>query len=74
MKDINDNTVSCLIIAIAQTKNVVAVKDKNGHFTYPVRVSTGLERMEPEKIRRAKINIYNDNFDYLKELKTFLDK
>lgn len=63
---------SCLIIAVAQRKNVVHVKDQFDKFSYPIRLATGLGRSTYDKIKTSKIKILNDNYDYISNLYRFL--
>jgi len=72
IKNETGELVSCLIIAIAQTRNVVSVNDKKGRYTYPIRVSTGFDRANPKKIKESKKRITKDNYDFLEELVAFL--
>ncbi len=58
----------CLIIAIAQTKDVITVKENSGKFSCPIRLETGLERVEYEKVKSSKINVLYDNFDFILNL------
>ena len=62
---------SCLIIAIAQTIEVVGVKDENNRYSYPIRIETGKENGDFSKIERQKMDIQKDNFGFLKELQEF---
>ncbi len=64
-------TRSCLIIAIAQTDNVVGVKDENNRYSYPIRIETGKENGDFWKLDEQKTRITKDNYDFLKELKQF---
>jgi len=72
MKDDGDNEKTCLIIAIAQTKGMVSVKDKSGKFSYPVRYETGLERINPENLEVVKRNVPKDNYNFISNLYDFL--
>ncbi|MCP8309008.1 MAG: ATP-binding protein [archaeon] len=73
MKNEEGQDKSCLIIAVAQTRNVVAVRDHCGRFTYPIRLETGLERADYDKIKNLKRNVLHDNYDYILDLKQFLN-
>lgn len=63
---------SCLIIAVAQTKNVIHVKDKSGRFSYPIRLGTGLNNSTYGNLKTLKINVLNDNYLYISNLYRFL--
>ena len=71
IKDSQHNEKNCLIIAIAHTKSVISVKDKTGKIAYPIRLETGLERVDYDKIRNSKRNIYIDSFDFILKLNSF---
>lgn len=72
MKDDNGKDKNCLMIAIAQTKNVISVKDKSGKISYPKRLETGLDRIDYNQLKDSKINVLHDNFNYLSILNRFL--
>lgn len=59
---------NCLIIAIAQTKDVISVKDNSGRFSYPVRSETGLDRADYEKIKKSKMFVQYDNYAFILNL------
>lgn len=63
---------SCLIIAVAQTKNVIHVKDQLNRFSYPIRLATGLSRSTYENLKTLKIGVLNDNYNYISNLYRFL--
>jgi len=65
-------TRSCLIIAIAQTKRVVGVKDEKDRYSYPIRIETGKENGDLWKLEEQKFDVYKNNYDFLKELQEFL--
>ena len=71
MKD-DGKDKSCLIIAIAQTKDVIGVKDKSGKIWYPVRLETGLDRSNYDEIKHLKINVLHDNYFFMLNLDRFL--
>ena len=58
----------CLIIAIAQTKDVITVKDKSGKYSCPVRSETGLDRVNYEMIKQSKNSVLRDNYDFILNL------
>ena len=72
MKDEAGNDRNCLIIAIAQTKDVISVKDKSGRFSYPVRLETGLDRRDYDELRHSKMHVLHDNYNFMLDLDTFL--
>ena len=68
LKDDGGIDRNCLIIAIAQTKGVISVKDNSGRFSCPIRSETGLDRVDYEKIKKSKIFIQYDNYDFILNL------
>jgi len=73
LKDESDQERDCLIIAIAQTKKVIQVKDQNGRFSCPTRQATGLHRSEHDEVLQSKASILYDNYNFLSSLSAFLD-
>jgi hypothetical protein len=71
MKNDSDQEKNCLVIAIAQTKDVVGVKDETGKFSYPLRLGTGLDRVNPDTIRASKATVHDTNYSFLRDLLTF---
>jgi len=69
--DLSQNKI-CLIIAIAQTKDGIPVKDEKGRFSYPERLETGLHRTSYEKIRKSKASVAHGNYDFISNLYSFL--
>jgi hypothetical protein len=63
---------NCLVIAVAQACGVVAVNDGDGHYTYPVRRETGVQRVSREELVKPKFDIKSDNYDFLRELNQFI--
>ena len=47
----------------------VPVEDVAGKYSYPSRLETGLERLDPRKISESKRGTYIDNYDFLLTLK-----
>jgi len=72
IKDENGKEKRCLKIAIAQTKDVIGVRDKSGKFSYSIRLETGLDRSDYDKIKYSKTNTSNDNYNFLIYLEDFL--
>lgn len=67
---------NCLVIVVAQTKGVVSVKDKKLRmFSYPLRLETGLERVDRERIMNSKREreVLHDNYDFLSSLNKFIE-
>ncbi len=73
LKDNNNSEKICLIIAIAQTVKVIGVLQDDGSYIYKKRISTSSETVNPEEIRESKQAVYSDNFDYLFNLKSYVD-
>ena len=71
MTDDDGKEVSCLVIAIAQTKDVISVKDEQGRFSYPRREGTGLERRDKETIIKSKAHVTKDNYEFISDLDKF---
>ncbi len=69
MKDEKGNDKNCLIIAIAQTKDVLGVRHDNGTYRYKLRIETGSEPVNPEEIKEKKANVRKDNYDFLHNIK-----
>ncbi len=72
LKDEQGQDKTCLVIAIAQTKNVVSVKSQRGTFSYPIRLETGITRVDYSKIENSKEGISHDNFAFISDLYSFL--
>ena len=69
--DGNGNLKCCLVIVVAQARNVVAVRGEDGRYSYPIRRETGLERGDLDKIAAQKLHVKSDNFDFIQELEQF---
>jgi hypothetical protein len=67
---VNNHRKVCLVIVVAQARNVVGVDVGQGRYTYPVRQQTGLVRLAPTDIR--KLNILSDNYDFIRDLNQFI--
>lgn len=72
LKDESGKDCDCLIIAIAQTENVVQVKNQQGWVSYPIRQGTGKGRGNPDTIRQSKALIEHDNYNFIKSLDAFV--
>jgi hypothetical protein len=66
-----DGEKVCLVVIVAQACNPVGVHDGQGHYTYPVRRETGIDRVSAAAISKQKANIENDNHDFVHELNQF---
>jgi len=53
--DGNGNLRYCLVIVIAQARNVVEVKGEDGRYSYPIRLETGVERVARDEIAEKKM-------------------
>jgi hypothetical protein len=62
----------CLLVIAAQACGAVAVNDGDGHYTYPVRRETGIQRVSQMDLLRPKIHMKSDNHDFLRELMQFI--
>lgn len=58
-----------LVIVIPQTKDVIAVRDTSGRYSYPQRMQTGLVQQSPELLSAQKLPLTTDNFEFLSKLR-----
>ena len=58
----------CLVIAVAQTRDVVGVKNVDGRYSYPRRLGTGISRTSRDRIQSSKSLVAKDNFNFIAEL------
>ncbi len=65
LKEFNNSEKRCIGILIAQTKQVVPVKNLNGLFSYPIRLETGLYREHYSKLKKNKKCVSATNFNFL---------
>lgn len=65
LKNESNQDCDCLIIAIAQTKYPVEVKNQQDWSSYPKRIGAGKTIGDVEEIRLAKSIIVRDNYNYL---------
>lgn len=72
VEDGNGGIKNCLVIAIKQTCEVVAVCNGDGKYTYPLRQETGLARVDQKMIQDQKGTIVADNYDFLEIFKQML--
>lgn len=71
--DQNGKLPICLVVAIAQTAEVVRVKGESGEYYYPDRVQTGVAYPEPRELETRKMHLKaGDNFGFMKELTAFI--
>ena len=62
----------CLVVVISQACTSVGVGDGEGHYSYPVRRETGIERVGRMDTPAIKSHRKSDNRDFLVELKQFI--
>jgi len=67
--DLEEEEKSCLIIVISQTKEVVAVNDGRGNYSYPYREETGTCRASHDEIKKYKEDIPRDNIQFITNLR-----
>ena len=72
VEDATGNKKNCLVISIAQTSESVAVRDKQGRFTYPVRHETGLSRVDKLDIYGRKAHLKADSYDFIQDFNEML--
>lgn len=65
---------NCLVIVVAQTKDEIPVEGVSKGFSYPIRLETGLERLDPNRINESKRGIYIDNYAFLLTLKKVIQE
>lgn len=63
---------NCLIIVVAQTKDVLMVDDSTGRFSVPLRSTSGLIRLTPEEVAQRKRTIEVQNYNYIERLLEFI--
>ena len=69
----NGNILMCLVVAIAQTQNTVAVKGGSNSYFYPDREQTGIAYRAPKELITRKMHLKaGDNFGFMKELSEFV--
>ena len=64
---------NCLVIAVQQTKEVIAVRDDTGKYSYPVRSETGIDKSDYKTIRKRKNTVRHDNYYFISNFETVLD-
>jgi len=68
MQDGDQVLKSCLVVAIAQTKDVVGVLDFHKKYSYLIRRQTGLSREDAKTIQLSKFDVRRDNYNFVAEL------
>ena len=63
----------CLILAIAQSKEVLGVKVKEGVYLYKKRIGASSMPVTLQEIMQSKIDIKRNNYDFLERIKRFID-
>jgi hypothetical protein len=61
------------VIAVAQTKDVIPVKNDEGRFSYPVRLATGLDRSTYDEIKEHKQGVLRNNYEFLLTIDSLLN-
>lgn len=65
--------IVCLVVAIAQTSEVVRVKGESDEYYYPDRNQTGISYPQPRELETRKMHLKaGDNFGFIKELNAFI--
>ena len=59
---------AALLLLLPKQKQVISVKDKKGIFSTPIRIETGLERIDLSEIETRKRVVSHTNFNFLKTL------
>ena len=63
----------CLVVAIAQTAEVIRVKGESSEYYYPDQDQTGVAYPEPRELETRKMHLKaGDNFGFVKELAAFI--
>ena len=61
--------IDCILIAIAQTKEGVAVKDDDNNYSFFYRITSGKQKRSPREIKELKKEIVRDNYKFLNNLR-----
>lgn len=74
LKNESGKIVSCLVIKIPQTREVVGVRDISGgaSYKYPVRTDDGIKYKNHQEIAKLKREITKDNFLFSKSISDFV--
>lgn len=71
--DDNGKLTICLVVAVAQTTEVVRVRGESNQYYYPDRVQTGVAYPEPRTLETRKMHLKaGDNFGFIKEIAAFV--
>jgi hypothetical protein len=65
LKNETGNDYDCLLIAIAQTKKAIEVRNQKGWSSYPVRIGAGKTKGNLDEISQSKLRINHDNYDFI---------
>ena len=65
LKDENRKDCDCLIIVVAQTENVIEVRNQQGWSSYPIRVGAGKTKGKLEEINQSKSRILHNNYNFV---------
>ncbi len=71
LKDKDGNKKNCLLIAVAQTADMLGVKIKDGTYLFKKRIGSSSKPVAPDRIEETKKRIYKDNFDFLEFIRSF---
>ncbi len=69
LNDSKGSEIDCILIAIAQTKERVAVKDNNKNYSYFYRITSGKQKRSPREIKELKKEIVRDKYKFLNYLR-----
>lgn len=61
-----------VIILVAQSRKAVGVDTGGAKYTYPVRRETGKTLVSRDEAGASKMHLKSDNYDFLKNLATFV--
>ncbi len=71
--DQDGETATCLVVAVAQTTEVVSVESNSGGPIYPIRDQTGIKYLDQKEIERRKMHLKGeDNYGFVKDLHGYL--
>lgn len=65
LKDSDGIEKRCIAVIIAQTRESIGVKNLNSYYSYPVRLETGLSRVNLSRLIKKKKPINTINFNFL---------
>jgi Putative DNA-binding domain len=67
-----DKEKVCLIIVVSQTREVVAVSEGSGRYSYPVRRETGISWPPRDEVQAKKLCVKSDNRNFMHDLQQFI--